>query len=407
MQHRSEPPGRVSTVAEGRMRRRLPRWQLVAALAGVGVTLLAVIAVALVVVLPWWTDGASTPAPTTLAAGRQHTCTIRPDRTVACWGGNGSGQLGTGSTAPSTIPLPVPDLTDVVSLAAGGEHTCALTAAGAVWCWGDNASGQLGTGTTSPSPVPAQVSGLERGVLSVTTSESHSCALLGDRSVRCWGDNGSAQLGTGNTMASSIPVPVEDMPARSTGVAVGNGFTCVGFTGRTIRCWGENGDGQLGLGDLRPRTRWEPVIGLPRTGFVAVGDAHACSITQDGVVMCWGANRAGQLGIGLDAQSALAPMGIAGLEGRFTSVAAGYDSSCALSEAGDVTCWGGTHGVPGTEPAPVRQVPLPRAQAVAVGSFHACAATDDGIYCWGNNGSGQLGSGGGADSVDPVRVVEG
>ena len=399
----NEPPRRAREAEPARRRR--PLWRTItvalAAVIVVGLTIPAV-----TILLPWWSDANVAPVQARLAAGRSHTCAITNTGEVKCWGDNSSGQLGTGTVTAATAAVVTTGLPKATALAAGGDHTCALTTTGGVSCWGANGSGQLGDGGTTDSATPVPVAGLGEGVLAIAAGESHSCALLRDRSVRCWGDNGSGELGTGDTSPSLTPIAVKDLPTRSTGVGVGSGFTCVVFTGRTVRCWGDNADGQLGVGDQRSRLRWEPVIGLPRVSTLSVGDAHACAVTREGSVMCWGANNAGQLGVTMEATNATAPLAPPGLTEHYTSVAAGYTQTCALGESKHVTCWGGEPADTASDPSVARDVPgLSGATSVSVGAFHACATTDDGIWCWGRNDLGQLGTGG-ASGPEP-RQVEG
>lgn len=393
--------GRLAT-APGLPRRALGKWLVVA---GVAVALVALGAAA-VVVLPWWQDGNLPPVRTRIAAGSAHTCAVTPGGGVKCWGDNHFGQLGDGSTTPSASPVDVAGLrSGIVAVSGSGNHTCALGDTGVVTCWGANESGQLGIGTTATSPVPRVVAGLGSRVLQVSAGASHTCALTESRAVMCWGANGTSELGTGDTTASATPVPVKDLPARSTLVDVGNGFTCVVFTGRTVRCWGDNGDGQLGQGDRTVRTRWEPVTELPRSSVLTVGDAHACAVTREGVVACWGANWAGQLGITLASAGSLTPIGVPGLPAGVTSVAAGYNRTCAVA-SGSVTCWGGAVDAASAEQAGPRPVPGVKAvEEVSVGTFHVCAATAGSVWCWGENSSGQLGDGTTGSSDVPVAVV--
>ena len=331
---------------------------------------------------------------------------MTPDGGVKCWGDNHFGQLGDGSTTPSASPVDVEGLrSGVLAVTGSGNHTCALTGTGAVTCWGANESGQLGNGTTEPSPVPREVGGLGARVLQVSAGAGHTCALTDARAVLCWGANGTHELGTGDTTSSTTPVGVRDLPARSTLVDVGSGFTCVVFTGRTVRCWGDNGDGQLGVGDRAGRARWEPVTALARSSVLVVGDAHACALTREGVVDCWGANWAGQLGISLASPGSTHPIGVPGLPSGVTALSAGYNQTCALA-AGSVTCWGGITDAASAEhdgPRPVAG--LTAVEEVSVGTFHACALTAGAVSCWGANPNGQLGDGTTSSSDAPVAVV--
>lgn len=357
------------------------------------------------VLWPWWQDRHLDPVHSHLVAGRNHTCVLAAEATVSCWGDNEAGQLGTGTTDPGNSPVPVTGLTTVIALAAGGDHTCALDRAGKVWCWGDNAAGQLGTGSTQASPRPLQVAGLPRPAIAIATSSTHSCAVLDDRSLQCWGDNGTHALGRGEAAIDGRPGPVANLPSRVTAIAVGTGFTCVGFTGRTVRCWGDNSDGELGVGDLVTRARWEPVMGLPRTSVVVAGDTHACSLGVDGEVMCWGSNANGQLGIAREATHAAAPLAPIGAPDGITSVAVGSSQTCVVAVHGSVTCWGGQID-PMADPTAARSIEgVSEATEVAIGAFHACALVGSGVRCWGQNERGQLGDGGGpsSDQAIPVR----
>lgn len=372
--------------------------------AGTGVLALGLVAAGATWFVPWWSDANRPPTHQRVAAGRAHTCAITPGGTVKCWGDNTSGQLGDGTTTSTTTPVEVRDLTNVVALSGSGNDTCALTASGTVSCWGANDAGQLGDGGTASSTVPVAVAEVGQGVLAISAGATHTCALTRARAVWCWGDNGSGQLGTGVPAAGSGPREVAGLPARSTGVAAGNGFTCVVFTGRTVRCWGDNGDGQLGLGDTRPRATWETVVGLPPASFVSAGDAHTCALAHDGRVLCWGANFAGQLGATSSARNAFTPMAVPGIGGGFTVVASGYNQTCAVGGSGEVSCWGGARDA-SVDAGPVTVQGLPPSRDVSVGAFHACAVSDAEVWCWGRNPSGQLGDGSESDHAAPVRVV--
>jgi len=184
-----------------------------------------------------------------LAAGSGHTCQVNDDGTVRCWGSNSSGQIGDGTSGTNRrIPVPVSGLTNAVAIAAGGSHTCALLASGTVSCWGLNGDGRLGDGTQTDRPTPVPVSGLFNAV-AIATGGRHSCALLASGTARCWGSNNRGQLGDGGggldiRRLTSVPVILEN----AVGIAALADHTCALLGNGSGVCWGDNSQGQLGDG---------------------------------------------------------------------------------------------------------------------------------------------------------------
>ena len=183
------------------------------------------------------------PAATALpaiATGGSHTCALLAAGVVQCWGLNSSGQLGNNTlTTPQKTPTPVTGLSGVTAIAAGGNHACALLADGTVKCWGANASGQLGNNTlTTPQKTPTAVTGLA-GVTAITAGASHTCALLGGGTVKCWGLNSSGHLGNNSLVNSKVPVAVSSL-AGVTAITAGNSHSCALLAAGTAKCWGAN-----------------------------------------------------------------------------------------------------------------------------------------------------------------------
>jgi alpha-tubulin suppressor-like RCC1 family protein len=350
---------------------------------------------------------------TAIAAGWSHTCALTAGGGVKCWGYNGSGQLGDGTTTERHTPVDVSGLaSDVSAIATFWSHTCALASGGGVKCWGDNGSGQLGDGTTTERHTPVDVSGLASGVTAITAGWSHSCALTSIGGVKCWGYNGSGQLGDGTTTERHTPVDVSGLTSDVTDIAAGWSHTCALTAGGGVKCWGANGSGQLGDGTTTVRHTPVDVSGLTNgVTAIAVGESHTCALTAGGGVKCWGWNGHSQLGDGTTAQRSM-PVDVSGLASGVTAIAAGYGHTCALTTGGGVKCWGDNYygklgdGTTTDHSTPVDVSGLASGvTAIAVGSSHSCALTSiGGVKCWGWNGRSQLGDGTTADRSTPVDV---
>jgi alpha-tubulin suppressor-like RCC1 family protein len=277
-------------------------------------------------------------------------------------------------------------LTGVATVAAGGEHTCALVVDGTVTCWGRNTSGQLGDGTNNASVRPVRVAGLA-GATAITSGSGHSCALLTGGAVSCWGSNSSGQLGTGSKANSSVPVPVAGLTG-AIAVSAGWGHSCALFPDGTARCWGSNGNGELGNGTTTDVYAPVPVTGLTGAVAVAAGVGRSCALLTGATVVCWGLVHASGPD-GMTTTIVRYPVSVPGLTG-VTAIAVGGSHSCALLGDGGAACWGynfsGQLGDGTTTRAlyPVRVLGLTDAVALAIGSGSSCARRADGsAVCWG------------------------
>lgn len=339
---------------------------------------------------------------TDISAGTWHTCSLTNDGTVKCWGHNSQGQLGDGTSTNRYIPVDVSGLNSGgKGIATGFFHTCAVTQKGAVKCWGNNKYGQLGDGSNNRGNIntPVDVFGLSSGVITITAGDYHTCALTQSGAVKCWGYNPSGQLGDGTNKQSNIPVNVTGLSSGIKSISAGELHTCAVTQSGAAICWGNNLNGQLGDGTNIYRNTPVRVFGLSSgIADIAAGKEHTCAITNNGAVKCWGNNGRGQLGDGRGSYRN-APVDVSGLSSGVTVIAAGSDRTCAITNSGAVKCWGSNNYVhleygPGSDRSTPGDVPGFNSKVIAIasGKEHTCALTDSGaVKCWGNNASGQLG----------------
>ena len=319
-----------------------------------------------------------------IAAGERHTCALTRQGGVKCWGYNGDGELGTGTTDSSVVPVDVAGLTSGVSgLAAGYRHTCAVLANGGVKCWG---LALLGDGYSSYSPTPVAVVGLTGGVVTLVAGWGYSCALTKQGGVKCWGSNNWGQLGDGTTVNRNTPVDVGGLTSGVVAIAAGLGHTCALTQQGEVKCWGLNDVGQLGDGTLTDRKAPVTVLGLQRgVATIFAGGGRTCARMALGDLKCWGG---GPLGDGT-VNSSSAPIEVSGLGSTVLAVSAGRYHLCVLLVGGEVKCWGVNHsgqlgdGTTNSSNTPVNVSNLQGGvTALAAGTDHTCALTaQGGVQC--------------------------
>jgi hypothetical protein len=342
-----------------------------------------------------------------VAAGWQHSCARRASGMVLCWGANGQGQLGDGTTESRPTPGPVLGLTDAVELTVDSNHTCARRESGAVVCWGANSSGAIGDGTCTTvrsgcevrrtgALSPTVVLGLTDAV-QIAAGASHSCALRRDGSVVCWGENTEGQLGNGCSLGRDCPVALTEVVGLTDAVEVraGGNHTCARQSSGRVVCWGTSG-GAAGGGDeeLIP----VEVLGLVEAEELGLGAGHSCA-RRAGSVMCWGWNYFGQLGDGTTNSTGLTPTSVTGLPDAVELGSGGHGHACARRSDGGVVCWGrNDEGALGDDTVesrltPAEVVELDGVTQLDCGLFHTCAVSAGRAWCWGQGSNGQLGDG--------------
>jgi alpha-tubulin suppressor-like RCC1 family protein len=377
------------------------------------------------------TDGGSLSTPigvqtvldaTQVAVGFEDACAVRSTGQVDCWGDNENGQLGDASTEREVQPVEVRGISDPVQVSAGRGDSCALLSSGHVECWGGYARAET----------PVEVKGLTNAS-QIGTTRSGACALLSSSHVECWGDNEEGQLGDG-TVSSGSPTPIEVQGVTdATQVAAGDRHSCAVLSNGRVDCWGDNEEGQLGDGGGGGGAYSPAPVeakGLTDATHVAVGNNHSCAVLSSGHVYCWGDNEEGQLGYGRNPEGCEesadvcdeTPHEVSGINSA-TQIAAGGSDSCALLSSGHVDCWGanqsgqlgngaalGPEGCDGCRSAtPVEVQGLGNATEIGVGADEdggsACAVLSSGdVDCWGSNSSDALGDGL-AWSTVPIDVI--
>jgi alpha-tubulin suppressor-like RCC1 family protein len=400
-----------------------------------------------------------------VSAGADHTCVIFAHGRVKCFGLNGNGNLGLGDDqAHGDDPLGMGDALQtvaiggdrrIVAVEAGWTHTCALDEAGAVVCWGGNRTGQLGLGDerdrgSIPADFNAALQAVDLGpgvtAVQIAVGGAHNCALLSDGRVKCWGDNGFGQLGMEDSdhrgddqgeMGEALSAVSLGADGSVRAIAAGDHHSCALLDNNAIKCWGRNTSGQLGIGtdESQGDEPNEMGMALPTVDHpaqsailsITAGRAHTCILTDAGVVFCWGENDAGQLGLdhGRSIGDELGEMNQmlqpAMLREPAVAIDAGSAHTCAILARERIICWGlNTDGqlglglpmqhlgtMEGDMAGQVRSVDLGPNVAVmdlALGASHTCVLIDDlSLRCFGSNNFGQLGLG---DQADRGRAPE-
>jgi len=353
---------------------------------------------------------------TTMGTFEGHTFAVMEDGTVRTWGANNEGQLGDGNATPRTdankydfdsdVPVAVPGITNAVAMAGGIYHTLVLLGDGTVRAWGNSKFGQLGNGTTTQSFTPVEVklpSGqLLSNVVEIAAGDYHSVARLNDGTVWGWGWNAYGQLGNGTDVDSPNPVQVVGLPGAATALSArfrGSGVI-LADADRTLRLWGDNEGGQLGDGNDTGHSNI-PVQPVGITDAVALdaGDHHNLVVLGNGQIWAWGRNIEGQLGDGTGVNSPL-PVQVSGINNA-VAVTGGDIHSGALLADQTAKCWGrnvagelGNGQVGGSSKVPVAVLNLTNVTALVAGGLSTHGLLADGtVWGWGQNAHGQLGNG--------------
>ncbi len=341
---------------------------------------------------------------TNLNTNYYRTCAIKEDQSVHCWGPSDGpyGLLGSATSQILTTPTHFAALSTVTNMSQSTFHSCAILADKTIRCWGAGSSGQLGNGSSTLSNTPVTVSGISNAA-KLASGRIHNCAMLDDGTVKCWGNNLNT-LGNGSTSTSNTPVTVTgmtgiiDISGGSPGYWSGYDHMCLLKNDGTVWCWGENSNGQLGDGTTTDRTTPVQVSGITNAVKISATSGISCALLSDATVKCWGYNGAGGLGDGTTTSSSI-PVTVSGLS-SVIQISVGDAYACAVLSDNSVKCWGGNWwGTLGNislsdQTAPVTVNLTKPVSSVITGDWHACAVhTDKTVSCWGSYSAGNLGNG--------------
>lgn len=359
-----------------------------------------------------------------LALGTSHSCALRNDGAVYCWGFNGDGEVGDGTTQDNPRPTRVAGLPaghKAIQLAADDVDTCALLDDGTVWCWGLNDMLNLGQcgglAAVAASPTPVEVPSWKPNAQDPATPTcdtstpflakqialggEHACAIGVDGKLYCWGENSTGaaggQCGQDPAVFEDVPGPLEVPFADAVEVGCGDEYSCVRKDENSVWCFGANDLYELGNGTIDASFTPLSVSGLSDVETLAMDDETPCVVTKTGGLFCWGNGTSGIFGTNLDDNVPKAT--------RVTACSEAYggassETLCITLSDGTLQCFGANGGGQCGVGASTPNVTTPTAtklvtvSTVSVGGDHACAVTTDGsLWCWGADDSGQLGDG--------------
>ena len=344
---------------------------------------------------------------TQIATGVTHACGVRSGNFAYCWGDNNNGEAGIGiySATLNLEPLGSIGNFPITQVATGQYFTCGIDTSNAAYCWGDGDSATLGNGDAGDN-VPTPVGGVEH-YKQISAFANTVCAVeegASDQQVQCWGSNEHGQAGIGSAGALiNTPTNVTVGGGTFSSVSVGPTHTCALKATGIAWCWGQNDSGQVGNG-----THGGDVVNPPAGvagghNFIAVtvGKKVSCGIDASNKGWCWGVNTYGQLGNGSFGGESDSP-GALSMVATFTTIAAGWFHVCAIEVAAThrAFCWGandqgeiGNGGVSDVN-KPTAVTPTNGFASIAAGFNTTCAVTTGNIpYCWGEGDNGQLGNG--------------
>ena len=288
-------------------------------------------------------------APIFVGAGSSHTCAIVAGGKAFCWGYGFNGEIGDGLATEQDSPTAVANISNVLRIDGGGEHTCAIVNGGSVMCWGGNVYGDVGDGTGTERDTPVSTSPAIGTAVEINAGiGEHACAVLSTGGVQCWGEGDYGECGDNAMNFQNLsPVDVKTSSttnlAGATHVVLGYTHSCAIVSNGDVYCWGDDTYGELGDGQTNAQSSVaiKATVVSGATALALGGDGftygHTCAIVAGGAVKCWGSNDFGQLGDGTTTSSTTA---VTPISSGAIAIAAGSAHTCAMKSDFSVWCWG-------------------------------------------------------------------
>ncbi len=353
-----------------------------------------------------------------VSAGGDHTCGIATTGELYCWGQDTFGQLGDGgANTDQPAPAQVGGASNWSRVSAGTSHTCAVKTNGRLYCWGRDHTEQLGDGVgTTDQPAPVRV-GTAANWEAVDAGGGHTCGRRTTGRLFCWGSDTRGRLGDDPVeLQRWEPVQVAGGATDWASFDAGDSHSCAIKTTGQLFCWGYDGSLKLGDGDTETDQLTPVRAGANRARWtsVAVGDFHTCAVKTNGRLYCWGSDAYSQRGDGAGDSGFDGDPVRVGTATDWRAVSAGRAHTCARNAARQLFCWGidatgqvGNDAGTSDQPTPVEVGGAATDWAdISAGRLHTCARrTRDAVYCWGFDDSGQLGDGGtDTNQALPVQI---
>jgi len=339
-----------------------------------------------------------------VSAGGLHSCGVRANGKLYCWGSDLYDQIGDGvDDTPDHTPRRIGIFEDWNTVSAGYQHTCGIRHAGKLYCWGGDASGQLGDGGPNVGTnAPKQIGTFEDWA-TIDAGQDHTCGVRENGKLYCWGNDNAHQVGDGdNALPATTPRRIGTFEDWAN-VTSGQFHSCGVRSNGKLYCWGNDGAGQVGDGNDPTYAKAPRRIGtFEDWANVSAGALHSCGVRSNGKLYCWGSDGNDQIGDGANATVANAPRRIGSFEDWEIATTGRYHS-CGIRHGGKLYCWGGDgsgqvgDGInfgPDPATAPRRIGTFEDWANTDAGDSHTCGVRSNGkLYCWGWDDDGQVGDG--------------